>query len=316
MPAPDIHRILTVLFCMALTIRAEEPSFSRDVRPILSDACFKCHGPDDKERKGELLLSELSGALKGGKSGEAAIVSGKPSSSEMIKRLHSNDPDEQMPPPSTKKALTPEQIVVLEKWIASGAKYEKHWAFQAPVTPAIPKSEASHPIDAFVRSTLEQSGLKPSPEADKAALYRRVSFDLIGLPPTPEDLAAYLADSTPDAYEKAVDRLLASPQYGERWARKWLDLARYADTNGYEKDRGRTIWPYRDWVIKALNDDMPFDQFTIEQIAGDLLPGATADQRIATGFHRNTMLNEEGGIDPLEYRFKAMVDRVATTGAT
>jgi hypothetical protein len=301
---------------MALNIRAEVPSFSRDVRPILSDTCFKCHGPDERGRKGELLLSEDDGALKGGKSGVAAIVPGKPSSSEMIKRLHSNDPDEQMPPPATKKALTPEQIVVLEKWIASGAKYEKHWAFQAPVAPAVPKSEASNPIDAFVQSTLTGSGLKPSPEADKAALYRRASFDLIGLPPTSEDLAAYLADSTPDAYEKAVDRLLASPQYGERWARKWLDLARYADTNGYEKDNPRTIWPYRDWVIKALNDDMPFDRFTIEQIAGDLIPGATADQRIATGFHRNTMLNEEGGIDPLEYRFKAMVDRVATTGAT
>ena len=311
-----IARFLPIFLCLAGSSGAGEPSFSRDVRPILSDACYKCHGPDDKERKGELLLSEFEGALKGGKSGEAAIVPGKPALSEMIKRLHSDDPDEQMPPPSTKKALTPEQIVVLEKWIASGAKYEKHWAFQAPVAPPVPKSEASNPIDAFVRSTLAESGLKPSPEADKAALYRRVSFDLIGLPPTPEDLAAYLSDSSPDAYEKAVDRLLASPQYGERWARKWLDLARYADTNGYEKDRARTIWPYRDWVIKALNDDMPFDRFTIEQIAGDLLPGATADQRIATGFHRNTMLNEEGGIDPLEYRFKAMVDRVATTGAT
>ncbi len=316
MSARFITRFLPFLLGLAGSSGAEEPSFSRDVRPILSDACFKCHGPDDKERKGELLLSEFEGALKGGKSGEAAIVPGMPASSEMIKRLHSDDPDEQMPPPSTKKALTPEQIIVLEKWIASGAKYEKHWAFQAPVAAPVPKSEASNPIDAFVRSTLEQSGLKPSPETDKAVLYRRVSFDLIGLPPTPKDLAAYLADSTPDAYEKAVDRLLASPQYGERWARKWLDLARYADTNGYEKDRGRTIWPYRDWVIKALNEDMPFDRFTIEQIAGDLLPGATADQRIATGFHRNTMLNEEGGIDPLEYRFKAMVDRVATTGAT
>lgn len=316
MPYSSAIRILPFLFCLAITARAEDPSFSRDVRPILSDACYKCHGPDDKERKGELLLSELAGALKGGKSGDPAIVPGKPSASEIIKRLHTTDPDEHMPPPATKKVLTPEQISVLEKWIASGAKYEKHWAFQAPVAPAVPKSEASNPIDAFVQSTLAGSGLKPSSEADKAALYRRASFDLTGLPPTPEDLAAYLADRTPDAYEKAVDRLLASSQYGERWARKWLDLARYADTNGYEKDNPRTIWPYRDWVIKALNDDMPFDRFTIEQIAGDLLPGATTDQRIATGFHRNSMLNEEGGIDPLEFRFKAMVDRVATTGAT
>ncbi|MCX8496529.1 MAG: PSD1 and planctomycete cytochrome C domain-containing protein [Akkermansiaceae bacterium] len=316
MTRSSLIRILPFLFCLAITARAEDLSFSRDVRPILSDACYKCHGPDDKELKGGLQLSELAGALKGGKSGEAAIVPGKPSASEMIKRLHSDDPDERMPPPSTKKNLTPEQIVMLEKWIASGAKYEKHWAFQAPVAPPVPKSDASNPIDAFVQSTLAPSGLKPSPEADKAALYRRASFDLIGLPPTPEDLAAYLADRAPDAYEKSVDRLLASPQYGERWTRKWLDLARYADTNGYEKDNQRTIWPYRDWVIKALNEDMPFDRFTIEQIAGDLLPGATTDQRIATGFHRNSMLNEEGGIDPLEFRFKAMVDRVATTGAT
>ena len=307
--------ILLFFFCLAIGAQADDPSFSRDVRPILSDMCFKCHGPDEKGRKGELLLSELDGALKGGKSGAAAIVPGKPSQSEIIKRLHSEDPDEQMPPPATNKVMTPEQIGVLERWIAGGAKYEKHWAFQAPVAAPVPKSEATHPLDAFIQSTLAKSGLKPSPEANKVALYRRVSFDLSGLPPSAEDLASYLADESPDAYEKAVDRLLASPQYGERWARKWLDLARYADTNGYEKDNPRTIWPYRDWVIKALNQDMPFDQFTVEQIAGDLLPNPTADQRIATGFHRNTMLNEEGGIDPLEYRFNAMVDRVATTGA-
>ena len=316
MPTPASTRILPFLFCLPITAQAEGPSFSRDVRPILSNMCFSCHGPDDKGRKGELLLSEFDAALKGGESGEPAIVPGKPSVSEMIKRLHSDDPDEVMPPPSTKKKLTPEQISVLEKWIAAGAKYEKHWAFQAPVAPTIPKSDAKHPIDAFVRSALAGSGLNPSPEAEKAALYRRVSFDLVGLPPSPEELATYLTDQAPDAYEKAVDRLLASPQYGERWARKWLDIARYADTNGYEKDRARTIWPYRDWVIKAINDDMPFDRFSIEQIAGDLLPEATTDQRIATGFHRNTMLNEEGGIDPLEFRYLAMVDRVATTGAT
>ena len=316
MPSAVVHRIVILLFCLATSARAEDPSFSSDVRPILSDMCFSCHGPDEKGRKGELLLGELDAAVKGGKSGEPAIVPGKPSVSEMIKRLHSDDPDEVMPPPSTKKKLTSEQITILEKWIAAGAKYEKHWAFQAPVAPPVPESDATNPIDAFVRSTLADSGLKPSPEADKATLYRRVSFDLVGLPPSPENLAAYLADPSPDVYEKAVDRLITSPQYGERWARKWLDLARYADTNGYEKDNPRSIWPYRDWVIKALNDDMPFDRFSIEQVAGDLLPGATTDQRIATGFHRNTMLNEEGGIDPLEFRYNAMVDRVATTGAT
>jgi len=293
----------------------EELSFSRDVRPILSDMCFSCHGPDDKGRKGELLLSESEGAIKGGESGEPAIVPGKPALSELMNRIRSEDPDLRMPPPHTKKSPSPEQIQILEKWIAEGAKYEKHWAFEAPVMPTIPPSESPNPIDAFVGATLAQRALAPSPEADKATLFRRVSFDLIGLPPTPEELAMYLADDSPNAYERAVDRLLDSPQYGERWARKWLDLARYADTNGYEKDRQRTIWPYRDWVIKALNKDMPFDQFTIEQIAGDLLPDATIEQRVATGFHRNTMLNEEGGIDPLEFRFNAMVDRVATTGA-
>ena len=307
--------VLLAMICLAIPARAEDPTFSRDVRPILSDMCFKCHGPDDKGRKGKLLLSERDAALTGGKSGEPGIVPGKPAESEIIRRLHSNDPEEQMPPPAMKKSLTPEQIEVLEKWISAGAKYEKHWAFEAPVSPPVPKSQASHPIDAFVQASLAEAGLKPSAEADKASLFRRVSFDLTGLPPSPQELAAFLSDPTADAYERAVDRLLASPRYGERWARKWLDLARYADTNGYEKDRQRTIWPYRDWVIKAINDDMPFDQFTIEQIAGDLLPNATAAQRVATGFHRNTMLNEEGGIDPLEFRFHAMTDRMATTGA-
>ena len=313
----NFHFVLTVLSYLAMTscVQADELSFSRDVRPILSEMCFSCHGPDEKGRKGELLLSEMAGALKGGESGEPAIVPGKPALSEMIKRLHSEDPDERMPPGETKKNLSPAQIAILEKWIESGAKYEKHWAFVPPTKIDVPNSDIPHPIDAFVRETLAQNNLSPTQEADKATLYRRLSFDLIGLPPSPEDLAAYLADESPNAYENAVDRLLNSPHYGERWARKWLDLARYADTNGYEKDRTRTIWPYRDWVIKSLNEDMPFDQFSIEQIAGDLLPHATTQQRIATGFHRNTMLNEEGGIDPLEFRYNAMVDRVATTGA-
>ena len=318
-----VVRLALILACFTLPARAEDVSFSRDVRPILSDMCFSCHGPDEKGRKGELLLSEYDAAITGGESGEAAIVPGNPTLSAMIQRVRSEDPDVCMPPPHTKKKLTEEQIAVLEKWIAGGAKYEKHWAFEAPVMPSVPGSGPSvsstgskNPIDAFVGTALAQKGLSPSPEADKATLLRRVSFDLIGLPPSPDELAMYLADNSPNAYEKAVERLLDSPHYGERWARKWLDLARYADTNGYEKDRGRTIWPYRDWVIRALNADMPFDQFSIEQIAGDLLPGATTDQRVATGFHRNTMLNEEGGIDPLEFRFNAMVDRMATTGAT
>jgi hypothetical protein len=317
--SPHSFRFLTIPFIWILSGHAfaKDISFSRDIRPILSDMCLKCHGPDDKGRKGGLQLDDRAHALKGGKSGEPAIVEGKPEISEIIKRMHSTDPDEMMPPPSMKKSLTPQQIALFEQWIAEGAKYEKHWAFQAPTLPPVPAviGAVANPIDAFVLEKLNDVGLKPSAPAEKSALLRRVSIDLIGLQPTTEELTAFLADNSPDAYAKAVDRLLASPRYGERWGRKWLDLARYADTNGYEKDRARTIWPYRDWVIKALNADMPFDQFTIEQIAGDLLPNATTDQRIATGFHRNTMLNEEGGIDPLEFRFNAMTDRVATTGA-
>lgn len=316
------HRVSPLALFAGLVLvgpsHGNEPSFSRDIRPLLSDMCLKCHGPDDKGRKGGLQLDDRAAALKGGKSGEPAIVEGKPAMSEIIKRMRSNDPDEIMPPPSMKKTLTSEQITLFEQWIAAGAKYEKHWAFESPVLPPVPqvKGSVANPIDAFVLDKLQEQGLQPSAQADKSSLLRRVSIDLIGLQPTPEELNAFLSDNSPDAYAKAVDRLLASPQYGERWGRKWLDLARYADTNGYEKDRQRTVWPYRDWVIKALNADMPFDQFTIEQIAGDLLPNATTDQLIATGFHRNTMLNEEGGIDPLEFRFHAMTDRVATTGAT
>ncbi len=318
--SPHSFRFLAVPLIWILSghVFANDVSFSRDIRPILSDMCLKCHGPDDKGRKGGLQLDDRAKALKGGKSGDPAFVEGKPELSEIIKRLHSTDPDEMMPPPSMKKTLTPQQVVLFEQWIAAGAKYEKHWAFQAPTLPPVPAvtGAVANPIDAFVQEKLHEVGLQPSPQAEKSALLRRVSIDLIGLQPTMEELTTFLADAAPDAYDKAVDRLLASPRYGERWGRKWLDLARYADTNGYEKDRARTVWPYRDWVIKALNADMPFDQFTIEQIAGDLLPNATIDQLIATGFHRNTMLNEEGGIDPLEFRFNAMTDRVATTGAT
>lgn len=321
MIVPSLHfsACLLVALSMAAGVsRANEISFSRDIRPMLSDMCLKCHGPDDKGRKGGLQLDDRASALKGGKSGEAAIVEGKPELSELIRRIHSKDPDEVMPPPTMKKMLTSEQIATFEKWIASGAKYEKHWAFEAPTLPAVPAVNAAlgNPIDSFVLEKLNAAGLQASPPADKASILRRVSLDLTGLQPTVDELKAFLADASPDAYEKAVDRLLASSHYGERWGRKWLDLARYADTNGYEKDRPRTVWPYRDWVIKSLNADMPFDQFTIEQIAGDLLPNATTDQVVATGFHRNTMMNEEGGIDPLEFRFHAMTDRVGTTGAT
>lgn len=294
--------------------------FNRDVRPILSDNCFKCHGFDDAARKGKLRLDLRETALKGGKSGDAAIVPGKPDDSELVHRIFSKDEEEVMPPSSAKGPITDAQKQVLRQWVAEGAKYSAHWAFVAPMQGALPAVKQAgwghNAIDAFVLARLEKEGLRPSQPAEKYTLIRRVYLDLIGLPPTPTEADAFVNDASPDAYAKLVEKLLASPQYGERWARRWLDLARYADTNGFEKDRPRSIWPYRDWVIKAFNADMPFDQFTIEQLAGDLLPNATADQKIATGFHRNTMRNEEGGIDPLEYRFYSVIDRTNTTGTT
>ena len=272
----------------------------------LPGACFKCHGPDDAARKAKLRLDSRNDA-------EHVL---KASGSELVRRILSMDADEVMPPPSAKVKLTEKEKETLKSWVAAGAKYNQHWAFIPPEKQPIPKTkrQLSNPIDSFVLSRLEKEGLGFSAEADRHTLIRRVYLDLIGVPPTPVEVDAFLADKSPQAWEKLVDKLLGSPLYGERWARKWLDLARYADTNGYEKDRQRSIWPYRDWVIKALNDDMPFDRFTIEQLAGDMLPGATTSQRVATGFHRNTMLNEEGGIDPLEFRYHAMTDRVATTG--
>jgi mono/diheme cytochrome c family protein len=303
-----------------LRAATEPPDFAREVRPILASYCFKCHGPDANARKGGLRLDVPEGAAAPAKSGAVAVVPGRPDESELIKRLVTEDPDEIMPPPSVKHPMAPEQIDILRRWIEHGGGYEAHWAYLPPRQAPLPAvKETGWPrgaIDQFVLARLEAEGLTPSPEADRATLVRRVSLDLIGLPPTVEEADAFINDAAPDAYEKLVDRLLASPRYGERWARRWLDLARYADTNGYEKDRPRSIWPWRDWVIRALNADMPFDRFTIEQLAGDLLPEAGEDQLVATGFHRNTMLNEEGGIDPLEFRFHAMTDRVSTTGAT
>ncbi len=317
---------LSALFFMivfAATVTAADtavPDFSAEVRPILANHCFKCHGPDDQTLKGKLRLDERISATTPAKSGEIAVVPGKPDDSELIKRIFTTDEDDLMPPPAAKKELNAKEKDILRRWIAGGADYQPHWAFMAPQQAALPKvadaAWVANPIDQFVLARLEQEKIKPSPTADRATLIRRVSLDLIGLPPTPTEVDAFIADQSPDAYAKLVDRLLASPRYGERWARKWLDLARYADTNGYEKDRQRSLWPWRDWVINSINADLPFDQFTIRQIAGDLLPNATTQDRIATGFHRNTMLNEEGGIDPLEYRFYSMVDRVATTGKT
>ncbi len=297
---------------------ADAPSFAREVRPVLAEHCFKCHGPDEETRKSGLRLDTPEGALQPAKSGKVAIKPGDPQASELVRRIFTPDEDDLMPPPAAKRPLTEEQRNILKRWVTAGAKYEPHWAFQPPRQAPLPAVRQTgwvkNPIDTFVLARLEREGLSPSPPADRYTLLRRVSLDLIGLPPTPEEADAFARDSSPDAYKRVVDRLLASPHYGERWARRWLDLARYADTNGYEKDRPRSAWPWRDWVINALNADLPFDQFTVEQLAGDMLPNATPEQRIATGFHRNTMLNEEGGIDPLEYRFYSVVDRVNTTG--
>lgn len=300
------------------------PDFNREVRPVLAQYCFKCHGADEGSRQGGLRLDLRDAALGNGDSGNAAIVPGDEAGSELVRRILSTDDSDRMPPSHTKTELPEAAKKLLQSWVASGAKYDKHWAYVAPdrakldqVLAAREGAEAKlHPIDFFVRKKVQQAGLEPSPQADPYTLVRRVCLDLTGLPPTPAEADAFVSDTSENAYERLVDKLLQSPRYGERWARRWLDLARYADTNGFEKDRTRTIWPYRDWVIRALNEDMPYDQFSIKQLAGDMLDNPSADDMVATGFHRNTMLNEEGGIDPLEYRFYAMVDRVGVTGTT
>jgi hypothetical protein len=291
-------------------------SFARDVRPILGAKCLKCHGPDEAERQGGMRFDLREGAIGKGDSGEFGIVPGKPDASELIRRITSTDESTLMPPPDEKKTLTPEQIDTLRKWVEQGAEWEGHWAFVAPKAEGRrQKAEAGrNEIDEFIAARLLKEKLSMSPEADRATLLRRVTFDLTGLPPTLEEIDAFLADDSPDAYEKVVDRLLASPRYGEHMAIEWLDAARYADTNGYQGDRTRTMWPWRDWAIKALNDNMPFDRFTIEQLAGDLLPNATIDQKVATGFNRNHPLNGEGGRIPEESRNDYVMDRVETLG--
>jgi hypothetical protein len=291
--------------------------FHRDVRPILSEMCFQCHGPDEKQRKAHLRLDTKEGAFAE-LDGHFAIVAGKPQESEFFKRITAKDPEERMPPHKTGKKLSPEQIQLIRRWIEQGAKWSVHWSFIPPVRPATPEVRnelwVRNPIDAFVLARLEREGLHPAPEADKVTLLRRLSLDLIGLPPTIAEVDAFLADQSPDAYEKHVERLLRSPHYGERWGRQWLDAARYADSDGFEKDKSRQVWAYRDWVINAFNRDLPYDQFIIDQLAGDLLPNAGQDQRVATGFLRNSMINEEGGIDPEQFRMEAMFDRMDAIG--
>ena len=288
------------------------PSFRFEIRSILAKNCFPCHGPDEGHRQADLRLDVRDVAVEFG-----AIVPGSPDDSELVRRIASADIEERMPPVETGRSLSRQEIEKIQQWIAAGAEYSRHWSYEPPQRQPLPQVSNSawcrNPIDYFVLARLEAAGLKPEPEADRYRLIRRLSLDLTGLPPTIEEVDAFVRDESTDAYERLVDRLLASPAYGEHWARKWLDLARYADTTGYEKDSTRTIWPYRDWVINALNADMPYDKFTIEQLAGDLLPNPTDEQIIATAFHRNTMQNDEGGTDDEEYRVAAVIDRVSTT---
>jgi len=293
-----------------------EDFFGRHVRPILSDKCYTCHGPDPASRKAGLDLSDYAGLLLP-RSGEARamVVPGDLEGSELLRRIAPEAGDDQMPPASAPKHLTAAEIETINEWVRRGAEWSPLWSLVPPVSSIAPGDAATeqNPIDAVVHASLRQAGIEPAPEESPARLLRRAALDLTGLPPSPETVREFLADTSPDAYARAVENLLASPHYGERWAVQWLDLARYADTNGYEKDLPRKMHLWRDWVINAINQNMPFDRFTIEQLAGDLLPGATESQRIATGFHRNTMLNDEGGIDPEEFRLVSIIDRVNTT---
>jgi len=335
--------IVILTLALATDAHGQAPravEFNRDIRPILSDACFNCHGPDKSKRKGGLHFDTEESA-RADLGGYFAIVPGKPRESMLIQRVTSNDPAKRMPPPSSGPALSKDKIGLLQQWIAQGAKWQKHWSFIPPERPPLPevqlKNWPRNPIDYFVLARLEKEGFKPAPEADPITLLRRVSFDLTGLPPTPAEVDAFLEDCfaakglkpdpdqvlstqyaalgpVPDAvWNKHVDRLLESPRYGERMAQRWLDAARYADTNGYQTDGPRTMWRWRDWVIEAYNANMPFDRFTVEQIAGDMLPKPTLEQRIATGFNRNHRGNSEGGVIPEEYAVEYVVDRVDTT---
>ena len=328
-----VTALLAILTAVSLPVRAgDKVDFNYDIRPIISAKCFHCHGPDEKSRKAKLRLDLREEALKEHEDGRT-IVPGDVNASALVARITSKDRDEVMPPPKEDHPLSAAEIALLKKWIAQGAEYKPHWSFVKPERtgsggfPAAEKkggadfggwkaaAPTGNPIDAFILARLDAAGLKPSPEADRHALVRRLSFDLIGLPPTPAEVDAFVSDQSANAYEKVVDRLLASPAYGERWAKMWLDLARYADSTGYGSDFFRlNIWPYRDWVIGAFNRNLTYDQFTIEQLAGDLLPEPTREQLSATAFHRNTMTNVEGGTIDEEYRVAAVKDRIATTG--
>lgn len=308
--------LLTAWLCFPIAGAAEEGvRFSRDVLPILADRCFHCHGPDNEHREADLRLDRRESAVDE----TAAVVPGEPEQSEMLARITSDDPDLLMPPPdSHRRQLSQAEIGVIRRWIIDGAPWGKHWSFETPIKPKINEvlrsGTQANPIDVLIRKRLAEAGLEPSPEADRRTLIRRVTLDLIGLPPTTFEVEAFLSDESQDAYDKLVNRLLASKHYGERMAWSWLDAARYADTSGFQGDPVRSMWPWRDWVIDAFNSDMPFDQFTIEQLAGDLLENSTPEQRLATAFNRNHMHNGEGGRIAEETRVENVFDRAETTG--
>jgi len=309
-------------------VQSSSIDFRRDILPILSNKCFACHGPDTTARKGGIRLDQREHALKKGRSGAFAIIRGNATDSELVQRIFADDDYERMPPPKSGKSLTAHEKDLLKRWIDAGAEYQLHWAFAKPTRPTVPRVKnrawVKNEIDAFVLAKLEDAGLQPSPRADRVTLIRRLSLDLRGLPPTLAEVDAFLADKAPDAYEQLVDRMLASPHFGEKMALQWLDLARFGDTSGYHMDSTRQMWLWRDWVIDAFNSNMPFDQFTIEQLAGDLLPppltpplqggDGGVKQKIASGFNRNTRYNEEGGVDPEEYVIRYNIDRTNTLG--
>lgn len=309
--------LLVALSVTALSARAQDVDYNRDIRPILSSKCFQCHGPDDATVKAGLRLDSRAAALKELKSGNTAVVPNKPEQSELMARVVHTNERRLMPPAKVAKRLSDKEVDTLKRWIAQGANYAPHWAYTKPTRAALPAVKdakwAINGVDHFILARLEKEGLKPTTAADRYTLIRRAAIDLTGLPPTIEQAEAAATDKAADWYEKYIDRLLAAPAYGERWAQVWLDQARYADSQGYANDPDRTIWRYRDWVIQALNDNVPFDRFTVEQLAGDLLPNATRAQLIATGFHRNTLTNTEGGTNAEEFRSAAVVDRVNTT---
>ena len=303
--------------CWAQHTDEEIPGFNQEVRPILS-RCLPCHGPDANSRKAGLALHHAEGATAQRRGGPAIVV-GNAEESSLFARVASTNPELRMPPPGAGEPITAEELDILKRWINGGAQYDTHWSFTPPQQ-AIPAEDISGwaevPLDHVVAAKHQAMGIAPAPKADRYTLARRASLDLLGVPPTPEDVDAFCADTRPDAFEHYVEALLASPAFGERWARVWLDVARYADTKGYEQDGNRTIWPWRDWVIRAFNADMPFDDFTIEQLAGDLLPDPTDEQLLATAFHRNTMTNDEGGTRDEEFRMAAVIDRTNTTMET